>query len=283
MLRVSPFRLIKVRRVATPTALLALTGLTAILLVAALAPALAPYHPALQDPEATLVGMSSSHLLGTDNLGRDLFSRVLVGTRYTLFGSALAVAVSAVIGIPLGLAAGYFGGWFEMAVMAVIEVLQSFPGFLLAIIFVAIAGPSLVNAAIAVGIAGIAHFVRVTRGCVLGVRDQDYVHSAVGKSISRTRIIGQYVLPNIAAPILVLTVLSLGSAVLTVAGLSFLGLGAQPPTPEWGVLMREGRDYMTTNPGLIVWPGLAIILLVVSLNVVGDWLEQFVNVRRRRV
>ncbi|GAA2007348.1 ABC transporter permease [Microbacterium ulmi] len=254
--------------------------LIAIVLIAIFADVLAPFDPTLQALDQRRTGPSPEHWLGTDALGRDLLSRLIVGTRATLVGSVTAVAISAVVGVALGLVAGYFGRRVESALMAVTEVLQAFPGFLLAILVVAVTGPSLQNAAIAVGIAGIPAYIRVVRGSVLTVRTHDYVFAAVGMGAGRLRVIFRYVLPNVVAPIVVLTTLSLGTAVLTVAGLSFLGLGAQPPTPEWGVMVREGRDYLADLPYLTIFPGLAIILLVVSLNLLGDSLELTLNKKR---
>lgn len=255
--------------------------LAVIVVVAILAGVLAPYDPNFQDLLARRQPPSAAHWLGTDDLGRDVLSRMIFGARATSFASVVAVGISAVIGVPLGLFAGSRGGAVEASIMAGIEVLQAFPGFLLAIVVVAAIGPSLTNAAIAVGIAGVAAFTRVVRGSVLSVRNADYVQAAIGMGAGRLKIMFRYILPNVAAPILVLTMLSLGTAVLTVAGLSFLGLGAQPPTAEWGVMVRDGQDYLRDIPFLTIWPGLAVMVLVVSVNVIGDWLEQRLNRRRR--
>lgn len=244
-----------------------------IVLVAISANVLAPHDPSAQDLTARRLPPSAEHWFGTDPLGRDVFSRMIFGARSTLIGSVVAVCISAVIGIPIGLVAGYFGRRVEATIMAATEVLQAFPGFLFAILVVAAIGPSLTNAAIAVGLAGAAHFIRVVRGSVLTVRNLDYVQAAIGMGASRGHVMYRYVLPNVTSPILVLLMLQLGTAVLTVAGLSFLGLGAQPPTAEWGVMVRDGQEYLRDLPLLAVWPGAAITIFVVSINIVGDWLE----------
>ena len=253
-----------------------------ILLVAITADLIAPYSPSEQALELRRAGPSVEHLLGTDGLGRDILSRLMFGARATLFGGAVAVSISLAVGVPLGLFAGFRGGWIEAATMRAMDVLLAFPSFLLAIVIVAILEPNLQNAAVAIGVAGIPAFARVVRGSVLSVRGRDYILAAVGSGAGDMRLMTRYVLPNVVGPILVLGTLSLGTAVLSIAGLSFLGLGAQPPAPEWGVMLRDGRDYLREAPHITLWPGIAIMLLVLSFNLLGDAVQDQLNPQSRR-
>jgi peptide/nickel transport system permease protein len=267
---------------ADPGAMFGLAVLAVILIMALGADVLAPYDPTQQEITARRMGPSAEHLLGTDALGRDLLSRLMFGARATLFASALAVALSVSVGVPLGLLAGYRGGRVEAAIMRTMDVLLAFPSFLLAIVIVAILAPSLVNAAVAIGLAGIPSFARIVRGSVLSVRSREYVLSAIGSGAGNVRIMRKYVLPNVLAPIMVLTALALGTAVLSIAGLSFLGLGAQPPAPEWGVMLRDGRDFLREAPHITLWPGIAIMFLVLAYNLVGDAAQDQLNPRSER-
>lgn len=260
-----------------PGAIFGIVMLGGILLVAVMADLLAPFSPSEQALELRRTGPSALHWLGTDGLGRDIMTRLMFGARATLFGSVVAVAISLAVGVPLGLFAGFRGGWIEAAIMRAMDVLLAFPSFLLAIVIVAILEPNLQNAAIAIGVAGIPAFARVVRGSVLSVRGRDYMLAAVGSGAGDVRLMTKYVLPNVFAPILVLATLSLGTAVLSIAGLSFLGLGAQPPAPEWGVMLRDGRDYLREAPHITLWPGIAIMLLVLAFNLLGDAVQDQLN------
>jgi peptide/nickel transport system permease protein len=254
-----------------------------IVLIGALgADILAPYSPTGQDLEFRRAGPSAEHLLGSDGLGRDILSRLMFGARATLFGSALAVSISLAVGVPLGLYAGFRGGWIEASIMRSMDVLLAFPSFLLAIVIVAILEPNLQNAAIAIGVAGIPAFARLVRGSVLSVRSRDYMLAAVGSGAGDMRLMLRYVLPNVFVPILVLGTLSMGTAVLSIAGLSFLGLGAQPPAPEWGSMLRDGRDYLREAPHITLWPGAAIMMLVLALNLLGDAVQEQLNPQSQR-
>jgi peptide/nickel transport system permease protein len=260
-------------------AIVGIVILAIIVLGALFAGVIAPYDPTAQNVMERRSPPSELHLLGTDGLGRDIMSRLIFGARLTLAGSLLAVSLSVAVGVPLGLVAGFRRGITEAGIMRGTDVLLAFPSFLLAIVIVAILGPSLQNAAIAVGIAGIPAFARVVRGSVLGVRERDYVLAAISSGAGEFRLIRRYILPNVIGPILVLTTLSLGTAVLSIAGLSFLGLGAQPPSPEWGVMLRDGRDYLRDAPHITFMPGIAIMLLVLAFNLIGDALNDRFNPR----
>lgn len=260
-----------------PGALFAISMLLVFVASALLADFVAPYDPALQSLADRRMGPSGDYLLGTDGLGRDILSRLIFGARLTLTGSALAVTLSLSVGVPLGLMAGFRRGLIEASIMRAMDVLLAFPSFLLAIVIVAILGPSLQNAAIAVGVAGIPAFARLVRGSVLSVREREFVLAAVASGAGDVRLMTRYILPNVVAPILVLTTLSLGTAVLSIAGLSFLGLGAQPPSPEWGVMLRDGRDFLRQAPHITFMPGVAIMLLVLAFNLLGDSVQDRLN------
>lgn len=218
-------------------------------------------------------------LLGTDLLGRDQFSRILLGARLSLFIGGLSVLIGALIGIPIGLFSGFYGGKTDQILMRAVDIMLAFPSMLLAICIVAILGPSLVNAVIAIGIVGIPGFARVVRSAVISEVQKDYVTSDLVLGQSRTKTMFSSVLRNILSPILVIASLSFGNAVLDAAGLSFLGLGAQPPSPEWGALITEGKQSVFQAPWLILFPGLAILMTVVGFNLLGDALRDLFDPR----
>ena len=240
---------------------------------AVLAPAIAPYDPLRVFPGASLQPPSAEHIMGTDLIGRDLFSRVIFGARMSLLVGTVSVSVSASIGISLGLLAGYFGGLVDDIISRVVDMMLAFPGILLALTVVSVLGPGLLNAMIAVGISGVPNFVRLVRGAVLSAKQEEYVIAARGIGCSRGHIIFRHILPNVVDPILVLASLAYGWAILNGASLSFLGLGAQPPKPEWGVMLSQGRGYLEQAYWLTLFPGTAIMLTVLSVNVLGEALR----------
>lgn len=262
-----------------PAAVFGIIVLAVFVLTALGAGFLAPFDPSSQDVILRRLGPSHQHLMGTDDLGRDILSRLIYGGRATLLGSTFAVAVSLLIGVPVGLIAGYRGGLVESSIMRGIDVLLSFPSFLLAIVIVAILGASLQNAAIAIGIAGVPPFARLVRGEVLSLKQREYVLGAVASGASTLRVMFRYILPNLLYSILAFATLALASAVLSIAGLSFLGLGAQPPRPEWGLMVRDGRDYLGDAPFIALWPGAAIMLLILAFNLIGDAVQGRLNPR----
>jgi len=262
----------------------AVAGLAVLVLavaVSAAAPLLAPYSPIAFDMSHTSVPPSLAHPLGTDELGRDVLSRLLWGGRNTLLVTGAAVAIAFVSGSALGVVAGYRGGAADTAIMRVMDVLLALPGFLLAVAIIAALGPSIGNVIIAIGVNSIPPFARIARGSTLLVREEVYVQAARTLGASERLIMARHVFPNILSPLVVEATLRLATAILTVSGLSFLGLGVQPPTPEWGAMLSVGRNYITSSPQLVVVPGLAILLVTLAFNMVGDGLRDALDPRQR--
>ena len=218
--------------------------------------------------------LTDGHLMGTDDIGRDVFSRVVRGARVSLRIGFFAVTIASVAGTLIGLAAGYFGGRTDMIVSRVLDVLLAFPGLLLAIVIVASLGPSLTNAMIALGIAGIPFYARVVRGSTLSAKEFGYVRAARAIGMRDSRIIVRHILPNILSPIMIMSTLGLGSTIISAAGLSFLGLGASPPTPEWGLEIAQFRAVLAIAPWICIFNGLALALTVLSFNMLGDGLRE---------
>ncbi len=262
-------------------AMAGLAVLVAFVLVGALAPFLTPYDPAQNRLADALLPPSAAHPLGTDHLGRDLLARILYGTRYSLFTGFGAIAIGLSVGVPLGVVSGYFGGWVDLVAQRFVDVLLSFPGFLLALSLVAVLGVGLGNVILSVGIGAIPSFVRLVRASTLNLRAQPFVEAARSLGIPQARIVFRHVLPNTLAPVIVQATLSLGSALLVAAGLGFLGLGVQPPTPEWGAMLGEGRQYIFAATNLATFPGLAIFTAVVAFNLLGDGLRDATDPRLR--
>src|SRR3989442_4204313 len=253
----------------------AVAGLGLLLLLSALAltgPLLTPYDPAGQILSAALQPVSAAHPLGTDHLGRDLLARLLYGGRLSLLIGFLAVGFGLAVGVPLGAVSGFQGGLTDLLIQRLADILLSFPGFLLALSLVAILGVGLQNVIISVGLSAVPSFIRLVRASVLSIREQAYVEAAEALGQRRAVIIVRHVLPNAMAPVIVQATLSLGFAILVAAGLGFLGLGVQPPTPEWGTMLGEGRQYIFRAPALTTYPGLAIFLAVLGFNLIGGGL-----------
>ncbi len=265
----------------SPHLLAGLAIVVGILGAAALAPVIAPYSPIDQAFSDQLRPPSWAHLFGTDEFGRDIFSRVLYGARIALAVGFLADGIALAAGVALGLVAGYFGGRVDAVVMRCVDVLLAFPYLLLAMIVVAILGPGLSNAMIAIGIVYAPQFARVVRGAVLAVRGQEFVEAAGAVGAGSGRILLRHVLPNVISPTLVMATLTVGFAIVETAGLSFLGLGASPPTPEWGSMLATGRSYMLTAPWIATFPGLAILVTVIGFNLAGDGLRDLLDPRLR--
>ena len=257
------------------------TGLIIVLTVAAaalLAPAIAPYDPSELTPDV-LAGPTRDHLFGTDDLGRDVFSRVLYGARISPLVGVAAMALAASIGTILGLIAGYLGGITDAGVMRLMDMLLAFPGIILAIVVVAVLGPGLRNGMIAVAVALIPTFARVVRGEVLVEREREYVTAARGLGAPAVRIIFRELLPTVWSPMIVLGTLGVAGAILAGAGLSFLGLGAQPPSPEWGAMLNGGRNFISTQWWIATFPGCAIAITVLGVNLIGDGLRDVLDPR----
>jgi len=263
----------------------AVAGGVLVLLLAAVAiaaPYLAPYDPLAPSLEDRLSAPSALHWLGTDDLGRDILSRIIYGARASLQVGILAVAFALAAGAVLGIVAGYYGGLMDNLIMRVMDVMLAFPGVLLAIAVVAIMGPSLGNAMVAIGIVSIPVYARIVRSSTLQVKASEYLEAARALGASDLRIILRHVLPNCMAPLIVQATLGIATAILDAAGLSFLGLGAQPPTPEWGAMLSGGRAFLRVAPWVTAFPGIAIVLLVMGFNMFGDGLRDALDPRLKQ-
>ncbi len=253
-----------------------------VILVSVLAPVLAPRDPIETHLSQRLAPIGApGYPLGADDLGRDILSRLLWGGRISLLVGFSAVVVAMLLGIMVGLLAGYFGRWVDSLFMRLIDILMAFPAILLAITIVASLGPGLRNAMLAVAIVGIPYYARIVRGSVLSLREQEFVQAARVIGAPDARIIFRHILPNILAPLIVAATLDVGWMIMAAAGLSFLGLGAQPPTAEWGVMLSTGRQFIRNAPHLSILPGLAIFLVVLALNFLGDGLRDALDPRLR--
>ena len=264
-------------------AMIGLSITVILLLTALLAPVISPFDPTVMGAGGSLEPPSLAHPFGTDKFGRDLFSRVVAGSRLTLFIGALAVGISCTIGSLLGLISGYAGGKIDNVIMRAVDVMFSFPDILIALSVVALLGPSLQNAVIAVGISAIPWYARVVRGTVMVEHQKQYFEAAESLGAGHRRLMLRHILPNALPPILVLATLGFSTAILSAAALSFLGLGAQPPEPEWGLELALGRDLMRQAWWIMTFPGIAIAVTVLGFNLLGDGLREALDPRQRRV
>jgi dipeptide transport system permease protein len=269
-------------------ALVGLAVLTVIFLAALLAPLFAPHPPNAQYRDATLLppvwqeGGRSGFLLGTDAVGRDIFSRLVYGARFSLFIGAVVITLALTSGIVLGLIAGFFRGWIDTFIMRIMDVILAFPSLLLALVLVAVLGPGLMNAMIAIALVDQPHFVRLTRGAVLNEKGKDYVVSARVAGAGPIRLMTRTILPNCLAPLIVQASLAFSNAILAAAALGFLGMGAQPPTPEWGTMLAEAREFILRAWWVVTFPGLAILVTVLAINLVGDGLRDALDPKLKR-
>ena len=263
----------------------ALAGMFIILLFifgAITAPLIAPYNPVAQViSERVSHPLTPGHLLGTDDLGRDLLSRIIYGARISLVIGIVSVGISLLFGLLIGTLSGYFGGWFDRIVMRIIDIMLAFPYILLTIVIVAILGASLLNAMIAIGISQIPQYARVVRASVMAEKESDYVTAERSLGAGDTELMLRTILPNCLAPIFVQATLGIGDAILSSAALSFLGLGAQPPTPEWGLMIASAKDFVTSAWWIVTFPGIAILLAVLGFNLVGDTLRDALDPRMK--
>ncbi len=259
-----------------------LIGLALVLLIifaALFGPLLTPYEFDGQHLHNRLEGPSIEHPFGTDQLGQDVLTRILYGARISLQIGIAVVAISLSIGTIIGVTAGYAGGYVDEALMRFVDIVLAFPGLLLALVIAGILGPSLMNIMIALALVGWTQYARVVRGSVLSIKQQEYVKAGQLMGIGRVRLVARHILPNVMGPVVVLATLDMAGVILSTAGLSFLGLGAQPPTPEWGTMIAEGRDYIRTAWWLVNIPGLAIMVAVLGFNLLGDGLRDILDPR----
>ncbi len=263
---------------------LAITGMVIMgifLFTAIFAPVLAPYDPIAQELVLRRRPPSQEHPLGRDDLGRDILSRIIFGARLSLQVGVLSVGFAIVIGAIVGAAASFASGWVDSIVMRLMDIMLAFPALLLALAIVTILGPGLLNMLYAIGIVSIPAYARIVRASVLSVKEQDYVLAARAVGVPPLRMLFRNVLPNALTPIIVQGTLGIGTAILDAAGLSFLGLGAQPPTPEWGAMLGQGRYAVFTAPHIVLFPGLAIMATVLGFNLLGDGLRDALDRRLR--
>jgi len=263
-------------------AVFGLAVLVGVVLLSVLAPVVAPYDPLAQGVGTPLKAPSLAHWAGTDSFGRDLLSRIIYGARVALVVGVVSVALAMVFGVTLGLVAGYYGGWLDVVIMRLMDGLFAFPIIILAIAMMAIMGFGVTNVIIAVAVGFVAPFARVTRADVLAVKEEPYIEAARLAGVAGPAIILRHVLPNVLAPIIVQAALRVSGAIITEAGLSFLGLGPPPPTPVWGSMIAEGRNFIVMAPHVSTIPGVALMVTIVGLNLLGDGLRDTLDPRLRR-
>ncbi len=252
-----------------------------VILVAVVAGQISPYNPVAQDSDAILQGPSASHLLGADELGRDVLSRLIWGARPSLEAGAISVSLALLLGIPMGLLAGYFGKWVDQVLMRLADALWSFPGLVLALAVESILGRGRVNAMVAIGVVYAPVFARLVQGQTLSAREEEYVSAARCIGAGSVRIMVKHIWPNLVAPVVVQASLMLGQAIIFEAALSFLGLGVQPPDPAWGSMLRTAYQYMQLDPWYSLFPGTAIFMTVLGFNLLGDGIRQALDPRMR--
>jgi len=277
----SPARRAQRRLFKRKAAVIGLIVLTMFILIAVLAPLIVPYDPIATSWSLVRKPPTAAHWFGTDELGRDILSRVVHGARASLVAGLISVAIALGIGVPLGLLSGYRGGFVDALISRITDAMLACPFLILAIALAAFLGPSLGNAMIAIGISATPVFVRLTRGQVLSVKAEDYVEAARALGNPPWRIAVSHILPNILPALLVQATLSIAAAIIAEAALSFLGLGQQPPAPSWGSMLNGAQRFLTQAPWMAIWPGLAIFLVVLSLNLLGDGLRDALDPRQR--
>jgi peptide/nickel transport system permease protein len=265
-----------------PAAVASLLIVVGAILAAVFARWVAPYSPDETDFNAILASPSREHLLGTDDLGRDTFSRIVWGARASIQAGFLATVLAMVVAVPIGLIGGYYRGWLDTVIARVTDVLLAFPFLILAVGLAAILGPSLLNATLALGIAAMPPLIRIARGEVLALREEDYVRAAVANGANDAVIVGRHILPNMTSTLLVQATLTIPAAIIGEAVLSFLGLGVQPPTPSWGVMLNAAQPYLNEAPSLAVYPGLAIVIVALAFNLLGDGLRDVLDPKTER-
>jgi peptide/nickel transport system permease protein len=275
-------RLLRKRFLRRPFAIVGLIVALAFIGGAIFAPVIAPYSADTSDFNALLQHSSGKHLLGTDELGRDVFSRIVWGSRASIEAGVLATLLAMVIAVPIGLVAGYYRGWIDPVIARLTDVLLAFPFLILAVGLAAILGPSLRNATIALGVGAVPLLIRVARGEALSLSEEDYVRAAIANGASDARILAKHIFPNMLSTLIVQATVTIPAAIIGEAVLSFLGLGVQSPATSWGVMLSDAKDYLTTAPRLSVYPGLAIFFCSLSFNLLGDGLRDILDPRTTR-
>ncbi len=260
----------------------------ALVVIAVLAPLIAPHSPTDTNTNVLLMppfwqeGGSATYILGTDAIGRDILTRLLYGARFSLFIGLVVVTIALIGGVVLGLLAGFFGGWVDTVIMRVMDVILAFPSLLLALVLVAVLGPGLLNAMIAIALVLQPHFARLTRAAVMAEKNREYVMAARVAGAGKMRLMFRTILPNCLAPLIVQGTLSFSNAILDAAALGFLGMGAQPPTPEWGTMLAEAREFILSAWWVVTFPGLAILITVLAINLMGDGLRDALDPKLKR-
>jgi peptide/nickel transport system permease protein len=275
-------RILSKRFLRRPMAVIGLIVVVAFAVTAIFAPLIAPYSASQTDFNAILAHPSGKHLLGTDELGRDIFSRIVYGSRASMQAGFFATLLAMAIAVPIGLVAGYYRGWVDPLISRVTDVLLAFPFLILAVGLAAILGPSLLNATIALGIGAVPGLIRIARGEALSLREEDYVRAAIANGGSDLTILGRHILPNMTSTLLVQATVTIPIAIVGESVLSFLGLGVQPPTPSWGVMLASAQDFLDQAPRLAVYPGLAIAIAALAFNLLGDGLRDVLDPRTQR-
>ncbi|MCX7339515.1 MAG: ABC transporter permease [Hyphomicrobiales bacterium] len=269
------------RLLRTPRGAISAVVLGVIVIAAVLAPVIAPYGYAIQNLRLANMEPSAAHWLGTDEFGRDLLSRIIHGARTSLAVGVTSITISMVCGMALGAAAGYFGGAFDRAVTVVVDLSWSFPEILLALILIAILGPGLASTMIAISVAYLAQFTRLTRAQVMALKSETYIEATIAMGAGSGHVLFRHLLPNAITPVIVAGMLATGDAIILEATLGFFGLGAQPPTPSWGAMMSSGTAQIFIAPWIIIFPGLAIAITVIAINLFGDALIDALDIRKR--
>lgn len=269
----SRYELMFQRLLANQLAVIGALIILTLIVVAMIGPSLVPEDPTTMDLDKQFLPPSRDHILGTDDFGRDILSRIVNGARLSLQVGIISVGIGAVAGSLIGLVSGYFGGWIDMVSQRLMEIMLAFPGLLLALAIVAVLGPSLANVMIAVGIGTVPAYARLMRGQVLSLKKKEYVESAKASGARASRIIFRHILPNTLSPLIVLSSLGIAGAILTGAALSFIGMGAQPPSPEWGAMLSSGREYLRHEWWIATFPGLALAITAFGFNLLGDGLR----------
>lgn len=269
----SPWRLSLIRFKKNKRAVIGLFITIIFIVVAALAPWISPYNPFEYNVQDALQSPNLKHILGTDEFGRDTLSRIIYGSRYSLIIGFAGVGLAIFIGVILGTISGYFEGAVDVIIMRIIDIFMAFPGFLLALAIVSVLGPSILNLTIAISVFSIPVFARIMRGEVLSIKNNEFIEASQSMGAKHLFIIINHIIPNCISSVIVLASMRIATAILAASGLGFLGLGAQPPSPEWGALLSEGRDFIGTENHLTTFPGLSIMLVIIGLNMLGDGLR----------